>query len=182
MAESRRIDQRTGITGRGRGRARTRGQSLVEFAVVLPVMLAIVGVLIDAARLYQSWMDLESATRDAAQYLAKSSTDPYDPNYTWAGADADNKAAYILSAATKVTFTRSPSQGSLTDCSSQPEVTTTYVQSTALSQGASIANPAGTATVTTCLPFRTLFAYPFLTTDGAIIIRSEREMTLLVGR
>src|SRR5215212_2772521 len=85
------------VSGR---RARNRGQSLVEFAVVLPVMLAIGGILIDAARLYQVWTTLESATRDAAQYLATSSDDPYSADYTWAGEDADNKAAYILSLAT----------------------------------------------------------------------------------
>jgi hypothetical protein len=33
-----------------------------------------------------------------------------------------------------------------------------------------------------CFPFRTLFAYPFLTTDGAWVLKAERQMTILVGR
>jgi hypothetical protein len=34
----------------------------------------------------------------------------------------------------------------------------------------------------TCIPFHTLFEYPFLTTNGAWILRSEREITMIVGR
>src|SRR5215211_6667782 len=81
-------------------RTRSRGQSLVEFAIVLPVLLALVGVVIDASRVYLAWSSLEAATRDAAQYLATSDTNPYSVDYTWAGNDADTKAAYILAATT----------------------------------------------------------------------------------
>jgi len=162
-------------------RARHRGQSLVEFAVVLPVMLAIGGVLIDAARLYQVWTTLEAATRDAAQYLATSSDDPYSPDYTWAGEDADNKAAYIISAATAYPVVRSASADSLASCE-VPQVTTSYTQNTTDASGGTVANPASTATVTVCIPFRTLFGYPFLTTNGAFLLRTERTMTVLVGR
>jgi len=168
--------------GRGRGRqTRSLGQSLVEFAIVLPVMLAIGGVLIDAARLYQVWTTLESATRDAAQYLATSADDPTSPDYTWVGEDADNKAAYILTAATEYPVGRSPSGSSMTSCD-VPQVTTTYTQDTSAAIGGSVANPLSTATVTACIPFRTLFPYPFLTTNGAFLIRTERTMSVLVGR
>jgi Flp pilus assembly protein TadG len=162
-------------------RQRNRGQSLVEFAVVLPVLLAIVGIVIDASRLYGTWTSLESATRDAAQYLARSDTDPFSTEYTWAGVDADTKAAYILDEATGVSFSRSTTQGTLPECS-QPFLTTTYTQSTSLAGGGSVANPLSTARVMTCIPFHTIFEYPFLTTNGAWILRSEREITMLVGR
>jgi Flp pilus assembly protein TadG len=162
-------------------RARHRGQSLVEFAVVLPVMLAIGGVLIDAARLYQVWTTLESTTRDAAQYLATSSTDPTAPDYTWAGEDADNKAAYIITVGTGYPVERSESAEALASCD-VPQVTTFYTLDTTDGTGGSVANPLSTATVTVCIPFRTLFAYPFLTTDGAFVLRTERTMSLLVGR
>ena len=161
--------------------ARQRGQSLVEFSVVLPVLLAIVGIVIDASRVYQAWTNLESATRDAAQYLATSSTDPTSPDYTTQGVNSDGKAAYILTEATGFTFTRSPTQGTLTDCS-QPQVTTTYSTDTSDASGGTASNPAGTARVLACLPFRTLFAYPFLTTNGSWIVRSDRSYTILVGR
>jgi Flp pilus assembly protein TadG len=178
--------QRTGHRSAARrvreaGRARVRGQSLVEFSIVLPVLLCIVGVVIDASRVYQAWVNLESATRDAAQYLATSDTDPTSANYTTQGTNSDGKAVYMLNAATGVTFTRSPSQGSLTDCT-QPQVTTTYTANTSAASGGSTSNPAGTARVLACLPFRTLFSYPFLTTNGAWVVRSDRNYTILVGR
>lgn len=166
------------LTRRGLGE---RGQNLVEFAVVLPVLLALVGVVIDASRLYSAWVNLESATRDAAQYLATSDTDPFSSDYTWAGSDADNKAAYIVATALAQDFTASPSSGALTSCTS-PEVTTTYSLNTSWQVGGSVANPLSTAKVMTCLPFRTIFAYPFLTTDDGWILRSEREITVIVGR
>ena len=165
----------------GRGRRSQRGQSLVEFAVVLPVLLAIVGVVIDASRVYQAWMNLESATRDAAQYLATSDTDTTSGDYTTNGTNADNKAIYILNEATDLTFTRSATQGTLTSCS-QPQVTTTFSTDTSAASGGTTANPAGTARVIACLPFRTLFSYPFLTTNGAWVVKSDRSYTILVGR
>jgi Flp pilus assembly protein TadG len=56
-----------------RGR-RMRGQSLVEFALVVPLMLALVGVTLDFARIYQVWMRLQAATRDTAEFLATDQT------------------------------------------------------------------------------------------------------------
>ena len=158
-----------------------RGQSLVEFAVILPVLLALVGVTIDVARLYQGWTNLESATRDASQYLATSAVDPLDPNHTVQGADSDGKAAYILQVATGNSFARSTTQGTLGSCD-QPRLTTTYSESTSTAAGGSVAFPVATARVLTCIPFRTLFAYPFVTVDGSWILRSEREVKSVVGR
>ena len=159
-----------------------RGQSLVEFSVVLPVLLALVGIVIDASRLYTAWVNLESATRDAAQYLAKSDTDPYASDYTWAGADADAKAAYILETALNLTFDTSSKSGTLSSCEDEPEVTTTYALDTSWDAGGSVANPLSTAKVSACVPFRTLFQYPFITSDGVWVLQSEREITVIVGR
>jgi Flp pilus assembly protein TadG len=181
MGKSAKIAAPSPGTNEPRGRARHRGQSLVEFAVVLPVMLAFVGIIIDASRLYQAWTNLESATRDAAQYLARSNTDPLSADYTTQGTDSDAKAIYLLTTATGVTFSRSSTQGSLTDCTA-PRLTTTYTQDTAVANGGTATNPAGNAKVMTCMPFRTLFAYPFLTTNGGMVLRSERDMTVIVGR
>jgi Flp pilus assembly protein TadG len=181
MGQSARFALSSRHSVRPRRRTRWRGQSLVEFSIVLPVMLAIVGVVIDASRLYQAWTNLESATRDAAQYLATSNVDPISPDYTSQGTDSDAKAIYLLDLATGASFTRSETQGTLTDCS-QPQLTTTYSEDSASAGGGSSAYPLGTAKVMTCLPFRTLFQYPFLSVDGGWILRSEREMTLIVGR
>lgn len=150
--------------------------------MVLPVLLALVGIVIDASRLYTAWVNLESATRDAAQYLAKSDTDPYASDYTWAGADADAKAAYILETALNLTFETSSPSGTLSSCEDEPEVTTTYALNTSWDAGGSVANPLSTAKVSACVPFRTLFQYPFITTDGVWVLQSEREITVIVGR
>src|SRR5215211_3219165 len=158
--------KRKSSPGPRRRTLRERGQSLVEFSIVLPVLLAITGVVIDASRVYLTWSSLESATRDAAQYLATSSTDPYSPDYTWAGSDADLKAEYILEQTTGLTFTRSSTSGALTNCTATAQVTTSYSTNTSFANGGSAANPLSTARVKTCFPFKTLFAYPFLTTNG----------------
>ena len=166
---------------RRRSRHAGRGQSLVEFAVVLPVLFAIVGVLIDASRMYGLWTSLESATRDAAQYLATSSTDTTSPDYTWPGDNADGKAAYILTVATDYAVEPSTSADAFASCAT-PQVTTTYTEDTTKANGGTVSNPIGTATVSACIPFRTLFAYPFLTTDGAFVLRTERTISVVVGR
>jgi len=160
---------------------RAGGQSLVEFAIILPVLLGFVGVTIDVARLYQAWTNLESATRDAAQYLATSNTDPLAADHTTQGNDSDSKAMYILQVATGTSFSRSLTQGNLDSCS-QPRLSTTYSESTASSAGGSTAFPVGTAKVMSCMPFRTLFGYPFVTIDGYWTLRSEREVKSIVGR
>ena len=182
MAESARSTKRGRRAIRAPRSLRERGQSLVEFSVVLPVMLAMVGIIVDASRLYQAWTNLESATRDAAQYLAKSDPDPLSADHTTAGNNADQKALFIVNRATGLDFQRSSDQGVLNGCNTQARLTTTYSETTADAAGGSTAYPAATAKVMTCLPFRTLFAYPFLTTDGAWILRSEREITMIVGR
>jgi len=60
-----------------RSRSR-RGQSLVEFALILPFLLAFAGAGTDLARAYQAWLTVESATRNAAEYAATSSVDASD--------------------------------------------------------------------------------------------------------
>ena len=147
----------------------------------MPVLLTVVGIVIDVARVYQAWTNLESATRDAAQYLATSNTDPTSPQYTTQGTNSDNKAIYILNDQTGMTFTRSSTQGTLTNCSS-PQVTTTYTANTSSADGGTTSNPVGTARVRACISFRTLFSYPLITNNGAWVIQSDRTYKVLVGR
>jgi PKD repeat protein len=47
-----------------------RGQSLVEFALVVPVLLVILLVAIDFGRIFLGWIELNNAARIAANYAA----------------------------------------------------------------------------------------------------------------
>src|SRR5688500_18531686 len=53
----------------------SRGQSLVEFALVVPLMLMIFVAVSDLARLYTTMSTIESAAREAADYGS------FDSNY-----------------------------------------------------------------------------------------------------
>ena len=71
-----------------RRRDRSRGQSLVEFALVLPIMLLLLLAALDFGRVYLGWVNLQSMTRIAANIAAN------NPN-AWTGAgDAAVKAKY----------------------------------------------------------------------------------------
>lgn len=74
-------------------RRRLRGQSLVEFALVVPLMLAMVGVTLDFARIYQVWMRLQAVTRDTAEFLA---TDKTFVDETAAQAEAERRICTVM--------------------------------------------------------------------------------------
>ena len=178
-----------------------RGQGLVEFALILPIMVAFLGISIDIARLYFVWIDVESATRHAAQWIAT------DPGYTTTGGyyDSADTANYcgqpgvaagfpctdapgtdaktVLDREVKVTFTKVTSAPTCATVT----VPTVYAviqdsPSVAETDGASAAYPIATAKVIACLPFRSFFSYPVLTQNGAWHIAIERTFSVQVGR
>src|SRR5512137_878994 len=59
-------------------RRRSRGQAMVEFALVLPVLLILLMVLIEVARLFSAWLIVENSAREAARYAV---TGVYDKKY-----------------------------------------------------------------------------------------------------
>jgi hypothetical protein len=68
-------------------RGRTRGQSLAEFALVLPIMLILLAAAIDLGRLFYAYVAVENAAKEGALFgarnpLCASSADPSctDPN------------------------------------------------------------------------------------------------------
>src|SRR5262245_41827507 len=56
---------------RDRFRERTRGQSLVEFALIFPVILLIVMAGLDFGRVYLGWVNLNNTARIAANFAAQ---------------------------------------------------------------------------------------------------------------
>ena len=57
------------VRSRSRG-GRSRGQSLVEFALVLPVLLLLMLITLDFGRVFMGWVTLNNAARIAANYAA----------------------------------------------------------------------------------------------------------------
>jgi Flp pilus assembly protein TadG len=153
-----------------RDRGRSRGQSVVEFAILVPIMLALTGVVIDFARAYQAWENLESASRAAAESLATS--DSLDPTTS---ANANTKAKAIVDIETGQSYNTASSLGSC----SNPTVHATY--STSTDPGGSSAL-VGTAFVEACTPFRPLFSYPFLTSNGVWRLQSSKTFSIIQGR
>ena len=54
----------------GQHNERSRGQSLVEFALVLPMILLLMLIAIDFGRVFLGWVGLNNAARVAANYAA----------------------------------------------------------------------------------------------------------------
>lgn len=155
-------------------RAGTRGQSLVEFALILPILLTMLGAAVDVARLYQGWITLEGATRDAAEYAATFDT-------TSGAATADAKRIICTQTATVPGFAAPP--GNPTACTS-PAITITSFPAgdTAAANGGSALNPVQAITVTATLPFRTFFGYPLFTQGGAWTLTSTQSYSIIQGR
>lgn len=149
-----------------------RGQSVVEFALVLPVLLALVGATTDFARLYSGWIGIQSAVRNASEYLAT------DPNGEVTSANAASIAADTINA--ELTGLGTFTSVSTLTCTG-PEVQAAYSSDEAAT-GASADNPLGRATVVACLPFRPLFNYPFITQNGVWPVRVSATYEILQNR
>jgi len=160
--------------GSSKSRHRSLGQSVVEFALILPVVLTILGASVDMARLYGAWVALEGATRDAAEQVAG------DPTLTNSTLAATRAQVVICSQLTKIVGYVAP-VGDPTHCT-QPAIALTWAAPSATAPGASSRYPIGTATVTATLPFRMLFAYPFITQNGTWNITSTQTYAIVQNR
>ena len=58
----------TRLIRRLRRRERSRGQSLVEFALVLPILLLLVLITVDFGRALYGWVVLQNSARIAAKW------------------------------------------------------------------------------------------------------------------
>lgn len=151
---------------------KTRGQSLVEFALILPIFLTLVGAAVDIARVYGGWVALDGATRDAAEQVAT------DTTITSQSAAAAKAQTIVCAQLVNSPGFAAPA-GNPTACTS-PSLTVTWASTTA-SPG-STKYPLVTVTVASSLPFRTFFGYPVFTQNGAWNLGSNQSYSILQGR
>jgi len=144
-------------------RTRSRAQSLVEFALILPILLTLTGTAVDISRVYGVWVTLEGATRDAAEQVASDVT-------VTSQAGAVTRARTILCGQLVYTAGFAAPVGNPAACTS-PSLTVTWTSST-VAPG-TLRNPLITVKVESHLDFRTLFAYPLFTQNGAWGTRSQ---------
>ncbi len=78
-----------------------RGQAMVEFALILPVLMLVLLMVVDAGRLFFGWVNLQNTARIAANYAANY------PTASWGAGSA--YAAQIAADATTINCTLPPS-------------------------------------------------------------------------
>jgi hypothetical protein len=127
---------------------------------------------------FQAWITLESATRDAAEAAATDRTVT-----TSNQALTVAKRTICLQATNLPGFTRSAlaSPDDVHQCTA-PQVSVTTLTVDPGATGASSRNPLGTATIRAQLPFSPLLAYPFITNGGTWTITTESSFAILRGR
>lgn len=174
------MDHEGKLRGRPRRRVsdarKSRGQSLAEFALILPLFLTMFGATLDFARLYQAWIALQAATRVAAEYTATNST-------TIAGAQSDARRFVCSQTQGVPGFQKSAltPPNDVNQCT-QPSVTVTSFTRSTTDPGASGANPIGASTVQASMPFRMFFNYPLLTDGGTWQLTARESYRVVQGR
>jgi hypothetical protein len=104
------------LRGALKGRHRTRGQSLVEFSMILPVFALLFAATLDLGRLFYAQITLTNAAREGAfqgartpeLYRANSPCDP-DTNMVVCRVILESRSSFVLVSPTDITMTCNPS-------------------------------------------------------------------------
>jgi Flp pilus assembly protein TadG len=142
-----------------RSRRRGAGQSVVEFALILPILLTMCGAAIDFGRVYSAFINLQSATRNAAEAVARDAT-------ITDTATAEAKAQVLVCTEIGVSPCTGPKMPVAT-VSSPPCV-------------ASSTNPC-VVTLKVVQPFDMLFPYPFMSPPGHWNLTSDITYSYIRG-
>jgi Flp pilus assembly protein TadG len=144
-----------------------KGQSMVEFAIILPILLTLCGAGVDFARVYSAFINVQEAARNAAEYIA---TDTTITNPTDAKAEAQRLVCLEIVGVVDATG-KCPGDNS-------PEVTT------ATSPDSSWAN-SGTAATTVNIvvteQFQMIFPYPLMD-KGQWTLTADVTFSVIRGR
>jgi Flp pilus assembly protein TadG len=145
-------------------RVRQLGQSLTEFALLLPILIGLVGATLDFARVYEQRVRLESATRDAAEWAATNAT---------SSAEAQDQARRVVC----LQFQQPAS------CTS-PSVTIGGYSRSTTATGATSQFPLVTVTVSSTFSFQTILPYPFLSgaDPSSVPLAASSSFAILQGR
>jgi Flp pilus assembly protein TadG len=151
----------------------SKGQSLVELALILPFLLGFAGAATDFARVYQASLTLESSVRNAVEYVATNSADA-------TAAATDARRIVCLESTRAPGFIPGGGPNPNENCTA-PAVTVVSFTVSPTETGASAANPIGTAHVRATLVFSTLFPYPFLP-EGGWTLTADTTYSVVRGR
>lgn len=160
---------------RRRRRVRVRGQSLAEFVLIVPFMLTFFGASLDFARVFQAWITLQGATRDATEYAASRATD---------ASTAQSEARRVVCTQTQGlgSFVAGPGSppSSIENCLN-PSVAVTAWELSTTAPGGTDSTPVASVTVRATMTFGMLFPYPFLE-RGAWTLSSDQSYSIIQGR
>ena len=153
-------------------RTSTRGQSLVELALLLPILLMMAGGATDLARAYQAQLTLESAVRNAAEYVAAPSADQ-------ATATTDARRIVCLESRPIPGFAAGPAPAGVEACTA-PNVSVSSFAISTTAVGATTRNPIGSARVAGSIGFSTLVPWPFL--PSGLTLSADATYSVVRGR
>lgn len=149
-----------------------RGQALVEFAILLPILAGLAGGVIDFARVYQASMTLQSATRSAAESAATTSS---------TSGDAQVEAQRVVcTEAQRLPGFVPGSGGSVPTCTA-PDVTVTEFDYSTSGSGFSSSYPLVSASVHSELDFSLLVPWPFIE-DGTWTLSTTQSFSVVQNR
>ncbi|HEX2193416.1 MAG TPA: TadE family protein [Candidatus Limnocylindria bacterium] len=151
-------------------RSAPRGQALVELAIVMPMLLAFAGIIVDFGRAYAAQIALESATRTAAEYAAGNATDE-DSALTEARSHICGELESVIGY----------EQGDTPEACDQPEVEVLSYSRSSTAPGATAFYPLGSVTLQARLPFRMLMPWPWLD-RGSWQLSATESFQVLQGR
>lgn len=161
------------VGGSDKGDRARRGQALAEFALILPILLALVGAGVDFARGYAAQMTLQTAARNAAEAAA------YDTTVTTAALATTKARAVVCTEAQRLPGFIAGAGGNVATCT-QPAVSVTWTSSTT-APGANERYPLVTVTVTASLAFDTTIPWPLLP-NGAWTLGTTESFSIMQGR